>query len=123
MSDAVDFKDCTRCAHQWRTCADFVRDRELEINGYQASLGYPEEGLILVTHVSGECGTTLAVRAEALKPLYQGPLFTEFCAGEEACERRCLEEGDLEECSAPCAMAWVRVVLQYLRRHELPGRQ
>lgn len=120
MSEASDFKNCSRCEQRWRTCAEFVCDRDLETNGYQASLGHPEEGLILVTHVSGECGTTLAVLAEDLKPLYHGPLYTEFCGGGELCERHCVDEGDLEECAAPCAMSWVRVVLQYLRRHELP---
>jgi hypothetical protein len=120
MGASVAFKDCSRCHHRWPDMGQFVRDRSLVVNGYQASMGTPEEGLFLVTHDEGDCGTTLGVVAGDMKVLYHGPVYAEFCGGTDQCNGLCLDEGRLEECSAPCAMAWVRVVLQYLRRHEMP---
>ena len=119
MSDA-NFKCCRNCGVCWPTAEAFVLDPALAVRGYQACLGEAEDGLLLVTHAKAACGTTLAVTARSLRELYQGPEYTEFCQGTAVCECRCLHEGDLETCSAPCAMAWVREVLQYLRRHELP---
>jgi hypothetical protein len=122
MRDPVVFKTCPTCHRCWPTCEDFVGDPSLQVNGYMAVLGKPDEGLILLTHCATDCGTTVAVRAGELRCLYDGPEYPDCCAGMDVCERLCLEQDKLEECSAPCAMAWVRVVLQHLRRHERPGR-
>lgn len=121
MASETSFKCCTACGACWPTAEAFVLDQALTVKGYQAVFGEPEEGLILVTHNVPGCGTTLGVTARTLRPLYRGPEFSEFRQGSEVCELRCLDEGDIETCTAPCAMAWVREVLQYLRRHELPA--
>jgi hypothetical protein len=115
-----DFKVCSKCGRAWHTQEDFVCDADLEVNGYQAAFGDPDEGLILVTDQRDSCGTTLGVEAGTLRPLYRGPDYRELCTGTDLCEGLCVDEHRLEECSAPCAMAWVRVVLQYLRQHKLP---
>jgi len=114
------FKTCSKCEHVWACLADVVVDGTLEVNGYQASFDAPEEGLVLVTHAAEDCQTTLAVVAIELRPLYDGPEYTERKTLTDECSRQCLYEGKLEVCEAECDMAWIRRVLQYLRRHELP---
>lgn len=114
------YKTCRVCHATWPTLPDLVHDANLRVNGYQASFGTPEEGLILLTHEVPGCGTTLAVTAGSLQHLYFGPGYTETLAGSEYCEMWCLDENSVDDCEAPCAMAWIRHVLQYLRRHELP---
>ncbi|MEN6305738.1 MAG: hypothetical protein ABFD96_23640 [Armatimonadia bacterium] len=114
------FKTCRLCETSWPTLADFVKDRKLRVNGYQASFGAPEDGVILLTHDVPGCGTTLGLVAGTLQNLYHGPRYVEVLAGTRPCELWCLDEHSIEDCDAPCAMAWIRHVLQYLRRHELP---
>lgn len=119
MTDKA-FKTCRLCETSWPTLADFVKDRKLRVNGYQASFGAPEDGVILLTHDVPGCGTTLGLVAGTLRNLHEGPRYVEVLAGTQACELWCLDEHSIEDCDAPCAMAWIRHVLQYLRRHELP---
>jgi len=114
------FKQCNLCGMVWPSYRDFVTDLQLRLEGYQASFDDPELGWILVTHMVEGCHTTLAVRAGELRVLRDGPEIAEYRTGLEDCIRLCLDRGRLEDCTAPCAMAWVRHVLQWLRRHELP---
>lgn len=111
-------KLCTNCGVVWHGIRDFVLDPHLQVLGYQASFNAPDRGIILLNHA---CGTTLGVEAGSLRPLYQGPQHSQNLVGTAECCRLCLEAGRLEICEAECALAWVRKVLQYLRRHELPG--
>jgi hypothetical protein len=59
------FKRCTLCGKVWTRRADFLSDPELHLNGYQGSLrrlltGKQRRGLLLFTHKTEGCGTTLA---------------------------------------------------------------
>lgn len=121
MTSQTSFKRCGHCQTCWPTAEAFVLDRALQVCGYQACLGAPEDGVIVAIHDETGCGTTIGVTARSLRALYRGPEYTDFCQGTEVCELRCIDEGDIETCAAPCAMAWVREVLQYLRKHELPA--
>ncbi|MGI5816921.1 MAG: hypothetical protein ACOX9R_02370 [Armatimonadota bacterium] len=114
------FKQCSLCGHRWADLADVVVDRDLKVTGYQACFVSPEMGLVLMTHCVEDCGTTLALRVKALRELYDGPQYTELRAGQESCREYCLQHNILEECDVDCELAWMRSVLQYLRRHELP---
>jgi hypothetical protein len=114
------FKECSLCGSCWEELERFVLDPELRIEGYQANFVDPDYGLFLVTHETDGCGTTLAVWAERFRHLYDGPVHTERHMGGQYCTRQCLERNRVEDCEAPCDMAWVRHVLQWLRRHELP---
>jgi hypothetical protein len=108
------------CQTTWADLQEFVTDHRLRVEGYEACFLTPDWGLILLTHRTAGCGTTLAVRAVVLKPLHNGPFWTERMTGLEECLRLCLDKGRLEECTAECEMAWIRSALQWLRRHELP---
>jgi len=114
------FKTCPLCSEQWATLEEFVRDERLKLDGYSAFFDDPGKGLIFVTHLLPHCGTTLTLAAAKLRPLYRGPVHLESHHGAEDCNRLCLDRRELDECHAPCAMAWVRTVLQHLRRHEMP---
>ena len=120
LPEQADFKQCTLCGTVWQCLRDFVTDADLRVEGYQACFEDPAAGLILVTHEREGCSTTLAVPAAELRGLHDGPVWTERRTGLDDCLRLCLDKGRLEECTADCALAWVRSVLQWLRRHEWP---
>ena len=116
----AEFKSCRVCGKKWDSLLDFVVDPLLRVEGYQAGFTDPNKGLIMVTHCEDGCGTTLAVQAELLKDLYDGPEHLERFTGKEPCRRYCLQRHLLQECDVHCDMAWVRHALQWLRNHELP---
>lgn len=122
MSETAAFKECTLCHTAWGDRVQFVTDGELRVEGYIAHFDDPGQGLILVTHRRHGCGTTLAIQADSLRDLYEGPVYVEHRTGSDVCERRCISREDLETCHADCDMVWVREVIQYLHRHELPER-
>jgi len=120
MPDPTPFKRCPLCGAVWPDCRDFVTDLTLQVEGYQACLVGSDYGMILLTHRAEGCGTTLGVRTAHLKVLYDGPEWPERMTGLEPCRLFCLNWEILEECTVQCELAWVRQVLQWLRRHELP---
>jgi hypothetical protein len=97
-----------------------VRDARLRLDGYSAFFDDPANGLVFVTHRVPGCGTTLTLYAGQLRVLFSGTDYPELHKGADDCHRLCLDRSRLEECDAECSMAWVRDVLQYLRRHEMP---
>jgi hypothetical protein len=120
VSHAIAFKTCPLCGARWADYREFVTDAALQVEGYQACLPNPDYGMILLTHTVEGCRTTLGVMAASLRVLYDGPDWPERKTGLEACQLHCLNPKDLEECTVDCELAWVRHVLQWLRRHELP---
>ncbi|MCE5240868.1 hypothetical protein LLH23_20585 [bacterium] len=114
------FKTCPLCGEHWATLEDFVQDRLLALEGYTAAFDDPGRGLVFVTHRPRRCGTTMTIPAARLLPLHRGPVHPELRKGGSDCRRLCLDRRRLEECDAPCAMAWVRSVMQCLRAHEVP---
>lgn len=111
---------CTMCNTSWSDLESLVTDTNLEVVGYQARFDCPHEGLVLITHNVERCRTTIGISVANLRPLYFGPEYNERRTGSAECPGLCLLEGRLEECEAPCDMAWVRRVIQFMRRHELP---
>jgi uncharacterized C2H2 Zn-finger protein len=62
------FKRCPLCGTIWRHRDDFLNDSTLHLNGYQGNIkrllnGREKRGLLLFTHRTGACGTTLAFDA------------------------------------------------------------
>lgn len=114
------FKSCAVCGKSWRDLREFLLDEQLRVEGYQACFIKPSAGLVMVTHCAESCGTTLAISAESLKELYDGPEHLERLTGTIPCHGYCLRQHLLEECDVHCDMAWVRTALQWLRRKDLP---
>jgi hypothetical protein len=114
------FKQCPMCRATWPEIYDLVLDPEMTVEGYLADFAHPDRGLVLLTHRRSRCGTSLTIRAEACRSLYDGPEYAEHRTGTEVCPRLCLTREELAACHVDCDMAWVRAVIQYLYRHELP---
>lgn len=114
------YKNCSYCQKIWKTQEDLVHDLSLIVNGYQAGFDDPEEGLFLLTHENGSCGSTIGVKAGDFKHLYDGPEYKECKARGVGCPLYCLDVNNLQPCPNDCSMAWVRVVLQHLVNHEVP---
>ena len=115
------FKCCGKCLKTWRTREDLVRDSELVLIGYQPTFGEPAEGLLLFTHMTPRCGSTLAVVVGDFEDYVQTQAETMPFVGAFVCPSHCLRVHDLQACNAPCQMRWVRQLIQILRRHEVPS--
>ncbi len=107
------FKDCPHCGTRWPCRNQFLADPGLELVGYQVDFLDLRLGLLLFNH--HPCGTTLAIRAESLEDLYDGPVYTKRQTGSEACQGHCLRRDDLDRCFVLCECAWVREILQIIR--------
>lgn len=66
------FKQCTMCGKEWPTKEEFLKDEGLHLIGYQWNRkkfrsGEGVAGLLLFTHISSECGTTMGIAARKFK--------------------------------------------------------
>lgn len=111
------FKRCTCCDYRWENEMDLIRDRNLFVNGYQASFENSLEGLFFFTHDVEGCGTTIAIRAGDFYQLYDGPEHIVNMAHTGRCFGYCLSGDDQGECPNPCEMCWARDILKILRNH------
>jgi hypothetical protein len=107
------FKTCPLCAHAWTTRREFLEDDGLEVVGYQVDFREVSLGLFLFNHRS--CQTTLAIRAQRFKDLYDGPVYQGCRAGDSECRGHCLRRWELQPCPVECECAWVRSLLGILR--------
>jgi len=107
------FKRCSLCGEIWATRAELLEDPEISLVGYQAYTDDVSQGLLLFNH---GCGTTLALEVTEFHDLHEGVVYSERLVGTSACPGRCLDDRDLEPCPNHCAGAWVRDVLQRIRR-------
>jgi hypothetical protein len=112
VGDSV--KQCTCCGHVWRTRDAFLGDPQLELVGYQAEFDDLLLGLLLFNHLA--CGSTIAVPAELFGDLYEGPVYSQRATGTAECPGYCLRQSELMPCPAKCECAYVREILQIVRR-------
>jgi hypothetical protein len=106
------FKVCPKCAAQWPTREAYLSDPGLVLIGYQANFRALEAGILMFNHT---CRTTMALKAEAFKDLYDGPVFVERATGGSECGGHCLHKDDLGPCPARCECAYVRHILQVIQ--------
>jgi hypothetical protein len=111
---ATPFKTCSCCGRVWATRAAFMADPATVPIGYQAFFEELELGLFLFNHAA--CGTTMALQAGVFADLREGPVFVERLTGSGPCEGYCLQRNELRPCPNHCECAWVRDVLQTVRR-------
>ncbi|MBM4147507.1 MAG: hypothetical protein FJ224_00475 [Lentisphaerae bacterium] len=114
--DAAVFRTCQGCGFSWKTRRDFVLDPAIHIVGYQANFVNLDAGCFLFNHMTGRCGTTLALNVAAFSDLYAGPVFLERATRTAACAGHCLHSDNMEPCPARCECAYVREILQMIRR-------
>jgi len=107
------FKSCS-CGYAWKERPEFLGDARIEMLGYQVDFDHLELGLLLFNHMS--CGTTLGVPVADLKDLYDGPVFKRNLHGTEDCPSYCLYQNNLDVCPQECECAYVRQIMQVIKR-------
>jgi len=68
----IPFKRCSMCSKEWHTREEFLADRTMIMDGYQVNrrrieAGLPPEGILLFTHRTKRCGTTLGISASKFR--------------------------------------------------------
>jgi len=68
----IPFKRCSMCLKEWHSREEFLADRSTTMDGYQVNrrrieAGLPPEGILLFTHRTKKCGTTLGIAASKFK--------------------------------------------------------
>jgi len=111
---SAHFKTCPHCSKTWSSRDEFLSDDDIGLVGYQVDFEELALGLFLFNHSA--CQTTLAIRADLLKDLYLGPVFKDRRTGQKDCPGYCLKRTQLSACPAECECAWVRRLLQVIRR-------
>ncbi|MDZ4198482.1 MAG: hypothetical protein U1E27_04260 [Kiritimatiellia bacterium] len=107
------FKVCS-CGARWSTREEFLKDPSIQLVGYQADFEDLRLGLFLFNHSA--CRTTLALPAGLFRDLYDGPIFVKRATGGPTCQGYCLHRDNLDPCPAECECAYVREILQRLRK-------
>jgi len=113
----VSFKTCSCCKTVWNDRDAFLSDPLIVLSGYQANFSIVESGFFLFTHSTVNCGTTMAVETQGFVDLYDGPVFQQSLVDSEHCQGYCHDSANIEtECSNSCECAFVRNIMQILRR-------
>ncbi len=110
------FKTCSTCEAVWIDRADFMGNQNIVLLGYQSNFEDIDSGMILFNHVIDICGSTIAVPVAEFTDLYTGKKYSEALTGTDECEKRCVEKLDLERCNSKCKYAFVREILQILKK-------
>lgn len=106
------FKQCNKCHHQWETRDDFLSDKTIQVVGYQVFFEDLKLGLFLFNH---SCHTTIAVDANLLMDLYDGPIFLDRKPAGRKCPGRCLNENIMSPCSSECKCAFIGELMQIIK--------
>lgn len=110
---AIGFTACPCCRRTWPSRDAYLSDIGVSVVGYQANFSRLHEGLILFNHL---CGTTMGLAVSRFQDLYKGPVYVARATGSARCPGHCKDSADLEPCSAECACAHAREILQICRR-------
>jgi len=113
MNEEIIFKTCPSCGFFWNTREEFVNDKNVAIIGYQVNFVKLESGLFLFNH---SCKSTLSIKVDKFKDLYDGPIFQKRHTGSESCGGHCLHNNDLKPCPVECECAFVREIIQILKK-------
>lgn len=116
-----NFKKCTSCGEVWETREDFLNDPSNTIRGYQVHFHELELGYFLFDH--DVCGTTLALRAGEFTDLYEGEVYKSRLTGTDSCPGFCLSKKELRPCPEKCECAYVRDVIQVVKKWDKIGTQ
>ncbi len=117
MNENNKFKICSCCGFVWKSREDFLNDNNISIIGYQAHFQNLTAGLFLFNH---SCHGTLSLKTGIFTDLYNGPVFQEKVTGSDDCPGYCLYENILDPCPAKCECAFVREIIQILKKKTMP---
>lgn len=108
------FKVCPMCAFHWNSRLDFLADKTLYYNGYQADFDNEERGLFYFTHETTGCGSTMTIEAVHFLSLFRGQRYAHSQKLSPECPRYCLESTNLQRCPSQCRHAFVREISELL---------
>ena len=117
--ESDNFKVCPNCAQSWTNRDEFLNDPQTKLIGYQAHFNELEAGLFLFNHLS--CKSTISIKSERFRSLYDGPVFTKKMMDDGSCPNYCLSKYRLEPCSNECECAFVREIIQVINNWEKSG--
>lgn len=106
------FKKCNKCGYQWETRDDFLSDKTIRVIGYQVFFEDLRLGMFLFNH---SCNTTIAINANLLLDLYDGPFFFDRKPEGRECPGRCLNKNILSPCSRECKCAFISEIIQVIK--------
>ena len=86
------------------------------MNGYMAHYDDLHLGLFIFQHNLNGCETAVAIQAGEFVDLYKGETFKENLKGTDTCPEYCSHKSVLEPCPAKCECAWVRDVIQIVKK-------
>ena len=112
----MPFRRCSQCDHRWTSREAFLADPAVSLSGCQVDTDHPKSSALLFDHKLKSCGTTIAIPVRLLTDLYSGPVHKVNWAPSAKCPRKCFDPKNLESCPAECASAFVREILQVVRR-------
>ncbi len=95
----------------------FLKDRKLQLNGYQVDFEMLEQGLFYFTHRVEGCHSTMVVEAGQFFDLNPGVRYKERNTGKDDCPGYCLKKDQLDRCENSCECAYVRDVIDIIRNY------
>jgi hypothetical protein len=107
------FKECLPCGNKWVARDDFLEDSSIEIIGYQVNFDNLATGTFLFNH---SCGSKLSLSVRYFNGLYEGPIFENRVTGNDDCPGYCLYQDQLDKCSARCECAYVRNIIDIIKK-------
>ena len=107
------FSECPPCGRKWPGRVDFLEDPQIEIVGYCVDFDDLTAGTFLFRHA---CGATLSLSVRHFNGLYEGPIFQERATGSDECPGYCLYQDRLDKCAARCECAYVRNIIDIIRK-------
>jgi hypothetical protein len=113
MNKNDNFKICPNCDFVWKNRKDFLSDNKTSITGYQVNFENLTAGLFLFRH---SCKGSFSLKVSSFENLYTGPIFKEKATDTDDCPGYCLHKNELDPCPANCECAFVRKIIQILRR-------
>ena len=107
------FNECSPCGAKWVSRDDFLEDPEIEIVGYNANFDDLLSGTFLFNHT---CGAALSLSVRYFNGLYEGTIFTERATGSDDCPAYCLYQDQLDKCMVRCECAFVRNIIDIIKK-------
>jgi hypothetical protein len=116
----LSFTTCKQCGKEWSGRDAFLADAGVALSGCQVETDHPAASALLFDHRAAGCGTTLALPLRRFDDLYTGPRHKVKWATSKLCPGMCFDPHNTEPCDKECACAYVRAILQEVRK--LSGR-
>jgi hypothetical protein len=114
------FKICSCCQKTWDSSDDFFNDSgELKLIGYQEDPKDLGHGIIYFNHENGNCGTTLSLRIEAFKRIFDIKKETSYLNSNLGtyCQYKCLQKNhDISCAGIDCIYIVPSLILDLIRQ-------